>query len=208
MRRPIPAKAIYWPASKGYGDDYLTCDSTAFPELASIKARANSISPAPLGVFVKAVSEAQDRVLIIDDYLFNQGEGDQQQRIKQILDWFPETFSAKDVRMLIASTGTRESDLQISSKLFEYASMINDLKVHPDWIQITVKFTLMTHFPYVHDRFAIVDDELWHFGATVGGLHSKLNAASRGWPADEHRALAFFEAAWRGDAQVAKRHHS
>jgi len=33
----------------------------------------------------------------------------------------------------------------------------------------------------VHDRFALVDDELWHFGSTVGGGYGRLSAASRGW---------------------------
>jgi hypothetical protein len=52
-------------------------------------------------------------------------------------------------------------------------------------------------FPHLHDRFAIVDDELWHFGATVGGGHPNLNAASRGWSVASTRALDFFEEVWR-----------
>jgi hypothetical protein len=49
----------------------------------------------------------------------------------------------------------------------------------------------------VHDRFAIVDDELWHFGATVGGAHRSVNAFSRGWDAKTTRASEFFEEAWK-----------
>lgn len=48
----------------------------------------------------------------------------------------------------------------------------------------------------VHDRFALIDDELWHFGATVGGAHRSINAYSRGWDAGETRAMEFFEEAW------------
>lgn len=48
----------------------------------------------------------------------------------------------------------------------------------------------------VHDRFALVDDELWHFGATVGGAHRSINAYSRGWDAGKTRAIEFFEEAW------------
>ena len=33
----------------------------------------------------------------------------------------------------------------------------------------------------VHDRFAIVDDNLWHWGATVGGGHELLNVVTFGW---------------------------
>ena len=64
---------------------------------------------------------------------------------------------------------------------------------------VEVRFTLGTKFPYVHDRFAIIDDELWHFGATVGGLHQDVNAATRGWDVDDNDALRFFEVAWEGE---------
>lgn len=33
----------------------------------------------------------------------------------------------------------------------------------------------------VHDRFALLDDEIWHFGCTVGGITSTLTAYSGGW---------------------------
>ena len=33
----------------------------------------------------------------------------------------------------------------------------------------------------LHDRYVLVDDELWHFGSTVGGGHPELSSASRGW---------------------------
>lgn len=33
----------------------------------------------------------------------------------------------------------------------------------------------------IHDRFALLDDEIWHFGWTVGGIGSVLTAYSRGW---------------------------
>lgn len=34
----------------------------------------------------------------------------------------------------------------------------------------------------VHDRFSLIDDELWHFGGTVGAMEDEgLSAVSRGW---------------------------
>ena len=45
----------------------------------------------------------------------------------------------------------------------------------------------------VHDRFAIVDEELWHFGATVGGGHLTLNAFSRGFDAVATGMVKFFD---------------
>lgn len=32
-----------------------------------------------------------------------------------------------------------------------------------------------------HDRFALLDNEIWHFGGTVGGVNAHLTAYSRGW---------------------------
>ncbi len=51
--------------------------------------------------------------------------------------------------------------------------------------------------PYIHDRFAVTDNELWHFGGTVGGLHQDLTAVSRGWDASNHRFLYFFDELWK-----------
>lgn len=48
----------------------------------------------------------------------------------------------------------------------------------------------------LHDRFAIIDNELWHFGATVGGAHRSINAFSRGWDANEKGAITYFEQMW------------
>lgn len=40
-------------------------------------------------------------------------------------------------------------------------------------------------FYELHDRFAIVDDEVWHFGSTVGGGYYRFSAVSRGWSSAE-----------------------
>ena len=47
-----------------------------------------------------------------------------------------------------------------------------------------------------HDRFAIVDQELWHFGHTVGGGQRSVNAFSHGWSADTTGAVTYFEELW------------
>ena len=53
---------------------------------------------------------------------------------------------------------------------------------------------------YFHDRFAIVDSELWHFGSTVGGGYPGLTAVSRGWNAEDGEggtgAVLFYERLW------------
>lgn len=44
----------------------------------------------------------------------------------------------------------------------------------------------------VHDRFAIMDGEIWHCGAAIGGMHGALNAVSRGWFDEKGRLKNFF----------------
>lgn len=47
-----------------------------------------------------------------------------------------------------------------------------------------------------HDRFAVVDAELWHFGSTVGGGYHVLSAVSRGWSAHADSLAELFGAWW------------
>lgn len=54
------------------------------------------------------------------------------------------------------------------------------------------------NFPFPHDRFAVIDQELWHFGATVGGGHPSLTAQSRGWDAEVAGFKIFFERVFSG----------
>ncbi len=49
--------------------------------------------------------------------------------------------------------------------------------------------------PFIHDRFAVTDGELWHFGGTVSG-EQKLTAVSRGWNADSHGFIFLFKQIW------------
>ena len=46
-----------------------------------------------------------------------------------------------------------------------------------------------------HDRFAVMDFELWHFGSTVGGAYPKFGAVTRGWDGAEFRKV--FETIWK-----------
>ncbi len=48
-----------------------------------------------------------------------------------------------------------------------------------------------------HDRFALVDGILWHWGATVGGGYSGQNACSYGWSAQHTGAATWFDDLWR-----------
>lgn len=205
IKRPVPDKAILWPTARGYGDHpQQNTDSTKFPQLAAIKARKNSTPPEPLYEFVKAMGEAQDRIFVLDEYLFKEKENSLQIRLNQVLQWFPDSLQARDVRLLTASVNDSYTESDIKKQLERRATNINRVQAYPSGLQIEVRFTLTKYFPYIHDRFAIIDDELWHFGATVGGFHELVNAATRGWSVHDHGALTFFDTAWNGDSDMVR----
>lgn len=188
VERPFPEKKILWGSQEG--------GQTRFPALGEAWGRKNSGNPAPLMEFGDAVAGAQERVWIVDDYLLKPDSGSLTKRIEQILNWLPLSLAASDIRLLTRQTqGISEIELK---KFQQRAREINN---HPSrrgkLCGIKIKFHLSTRScGFIHDRFAIIDDELWHFGGTVGGLHAQVSAASRGWRAAEHDAIEFFEEIW------------
>jgi hypothetical protein len=207
--RPYPEQRILWPTFLGYGDGGGS-DSTAFPRLSAIKARRAARPPEALNAFVEAAWMAQDRILVLDDFLFKPQEGQSQRdRYEQILFWLPDGMVANDIRFLTNAHEDRSEQDTIQKRFNERVADINRRAPRRGGLaKIEIRFSLGSAFPYVHDRFAIIDSELWHFGATVGGLHNLVNAATRGWDAEAHDALRFFDDAWEGDddAQRGGRH--
>jgi hypothetical protein len=200
ITRPYLEPRILWPTFRGYGDGGES-DAGAFPSLAAIKARRAASPPEALTAFVLAAWEAQDRILVLDDFLFKPQEGQSQQsRYDQVLFWLPDGLVAKDVRFLTNAHEDKAQQGAIQNQFRDRVAAINQrAQRRADAAKIEIRFTLGSKFPYVHDRFAIVDSELWHFGATVGGLHSLVNAATRGWDAERHESVRFFNDAWNGD---------
>lgn len=104
-------------------------------------------------------------------------------RDSAVLEVFILTGSCRDVEMLRRRLST---------------TLVKNLRAQ---VQVAPVVEWRTHLERsnvcdVHDRFAIVDGELWHFGATVGGAHRSINAYSRGWDAAKARAREFFDEVW------------
>lgn len=183
----------------GFGSSHHHGDRQHLPDLTAIKARKASNPATQLQTFAQAVHNALERVWIIDPYLLIPDKGaDRDRRIQQVQAWFEHGFAGKDVRILTDATSDIEP--HIIKEFRKTQDRINEPRKLQAALEIQVRFTLSKQFPYVHDRFAVIDDELWHFGATVGGLHQDVSAASRGWHVEEHRAIEFFELAWKGDS--------
>lgn len=170
--------------------------SPRFPDMQTIYSRKGALEPMPMLAFSSAVSASVERIWIVDEYfLVPPDKAEADSRIRKVLEWLPTYITASDIRILT------KDHKQISGgmlRLFEHKQNdINDRRrAGQTRCRIEVCTRLTARFDHVHDRFAIIDDELWHFGATVGGFHPRVNAASRGWNAETSGAIDFFTLAW------------
>lgn len=167
-----------------------------FPrDIDTILARKRAPAPQPLQAFCDAVWNAQQRVWVLDGYfLVTDKNRKPDNRIVTILGWLHERMAASDIRILTADHAEVTEFLGLFKDQEHY---INESQTRRDTRCLIQINTGLNHSPIdVHDRFAIVDDELWHFGATVGGFHASVNAASRGWSATHSGAVGFFELIW------------
>ncbi|EJM18911.1 hypothetical protein PMI21_01882 [Pseudomonas sp. GM18] len=168
-----------------------------FPDIAAIKARQNVERVQIFDEFSNAILAAQSRVWIIDKRILSDDgkKPKHNQRLEKVSNWFRDTDQLKSVRILTGAPPDQNEALDVFSDL---SKEVTDRRgpLYPP-LDAQIKFTI-NKFPYIHDRFAIIDDELWHFGATVGGFHRHVNAASRGWDVNAHKAIDFFEMAWKG----------
>ena len=131
-------------------------------------------------MFKEHVTGAVDRVFIVDTYLLCAGALAEE----EVLSWFPDSFEGRDVRIMCGGLKVDRNQRQFEAMLTDRAAAINARRSGSGEpaVSMQIKFTHdPSRYPFVHDRFAIVDDELWHFGATVGGFHHGVNAATRGW---------------------------
>ncbi|HCE2222820.1 TPA: hypothetical protein NJ360_004333 [Vibrio parahaemolyticus] len=201
---------ILWAAQEGFGN-LPNGDLSKFPKMDAIVNRKNAFMTNPLQTFWTAISNAKERIWIIDPYLFEpeNNKNSRQNRIQFIINQLHETLEACDIKMITKSHNTivnKNVDDDILVQFKEHAQLLNGLKSKGlTMCDIDIKFNLTTNFDYIHDRFAIIDDELWHFGATVGGFHSLVSAATRGWDANEHGAIDFFKLVWSTEGIVGKK---
>jgi len=177
----LPAKQLLWPGytNGGVFFDDLTSSTPYYCALNRLKLKDSSGSKA----FWEKAQVAQS-VYILDPYI-----------VFEVM--------AKIRDHLMNSTYLQE--LKILCRASDDAGRINDTfedlkKVILKRAKVPCVFELKqsNNLDPLHDRYAVLDDELWHFGSTVGGLHEGITSFSRGWSADEHKFLDLFNALWRG----------
>ena len=193
--RPVPSApstlpALLWPS---VGNDGSSVGAVYFPDREHIHWRRELCkkSAMTLPTFVQAVATAHRRLFIMDSHFDEIGVNSLQRAL--------EGSQVSDVRLLtghVRDLETKRIDLENRINLYR-----NDQRVNVRWHTTLDR----NSYPFLHDRFAVVDGALWHFGATVGGGHPGLNAASGPWPAEETRSVDFFEECWKESRPLERR---
>ena len=143
-----------------------------------------NVIPLNLKSFESAVSQAQICILVLDPHFDEVGV--------DALGPALESSTAWDIRLLTGSGDIDEQQRRKLNKSLTRWRNINTVASRPAEVHWSAKLD-KHRFPFLHDRFAIIDGALWHFGSTVGGGHHGLTAASGPWSATKTRAKPFFE---------------
>ena len=174
------SRESYYPNTK-QATDLLSC-----PNLRDIKDRyrEGEKNALVLDSFTRTLRNASDKIWILDTYLHkNFSKNDV---FESILKSIFINKAIIDVRFYLKSK-TNEEDIKEIVKF--YNDLIREDRSNSRATTIALKF--YDNLNYVHDRFAIVDDYLWHFGSDVGASLPSLHATSYGWNA-EKLEITFF----------------
>lgn len=133
-----------------------------YPRKRLTESEKTSYKPEVIKAFEDALLDVEDRIWIMDPYF------DAVYGLNSI--WFHLCQSqAREIKII---SHEAKPEKWIEKQIAEYSRK-------PD-----AEIQWKVCFHELHDRFAFLDDELWHFGSTVGGGYPGFGAASRGWATD------------------------
>ena len=187
---PLVEPRLLWPSIR-YRQGVENEDLSRFPTRRRVNGRHaahHAGTTLKLVAFETAVTKALVRILVLDPHFDAMGA--------RVLGSALSFSHAEDVRLL---TGGGDIDRKTRERLRrEFTQHLN--RYQPGSRRFEVRWNANLDkrcFPFLHDRFAIIDGGLWHFGSNVGGGHPGLTAASGPWTASLTRAAEFFEECWR-----------
>jgi len=139
--------------------------------------------------FREALSKAERHIYVLDVYAYDGA--------LPVLHEAMRTTKATDIRILSGKINKDDkrinlfcsinNDGNIKSTHFTLDDAVKQLRAdraEGDSSQrhrATVEWRFLLDANLVHDRFSLIDDELWHWGTSVGGVHAGIHASSRGW---------------------------
>lgn len=183
--KPAVGPQLLWP-SIWYGRRIEAEDASFFPVRRLVVERyaaGKNDNALKLVAFEAAIMNSAVRILVLDPHFDENGA--------RVLGPAFSSSQASDIRLL---TSNRDTRARFKERFTRYRNLNRH---HPDRIEVRWTTELdKLKFPFLHDRFAIVDGALWHFGSTVGGSHRRLTAASGPWSTAATRAVEFFEECW------------
>lgn len=184
---------LLWPSLE-YGSPPRCRDFLHFPDMDRVQQRYE-LGPQheeeetgvcfPLAAFTCAVEQSLNCVLVLDPHFDGVGVDALAPALASSL--------AKDIRLLTASGKRRRETLRRMLEEYRNMDRPRSARTQVFWSAILDN----SSFPFLHDRFAIVDGALWHFGSTVGGGYRGLTAASGPWSEDDTQGKRFFDDCWR-----------
>lgn len=138
-------------------------------------------------VFVTALQSSNQRVWLLDSYLHKAIKNDSPIKLELLLDYLK--HGDRNIRLYLKSDTNKTSIKELVDKYNQ--QYLEKKKTRSSLIEYRF-FDL----DFIHDRFAIVDNILWHFGSDIGSSNTSLNATSYGWNADKLGVIIFFEELW------------
>lgn len=189
LSEPSVDPQLLWPSIK-YGERGIeNQDVHSFPDVQDVHDRHAKVNnDMKLIAFEDAVIGAEVHILVLDPHFDTTGFN--------VLEAAISISQARDVRLL---TGRGRIEKEKRERLRKQLTKgLNENRVDLPQVEVLWEATLdKRSFPFLHDRFAIVDGGLWHFGSTVGGGHRGLTAVSGPWSVIKTRAKEFFDECWR-----------
>jgi hypothetical protein len=188
--RSISGPQIVWPTMLLGVRGYEEGDAKRFPDNEEYHARrVLGIGGAMSTEFRSAVRRARDRIWVLDDYLFADDKS-----AERLIDTLFDT-GAIDIKLATSEkAGAKEWTRYLKALVPDFQRRNPATRIQ---VSLNLRKTELRNMVDVHDRFAVIDDVLWHCGATIGGLHHAINAMTFGWSAHETKAVEFFDRLWR-----------
>jgi len=165
-----------------------------FPTLKELEKNSSYEENKQFLPFLEAIRKAEELLWIIDKNFLQKKEPSGQNGIDTICEAVA-VSNVKDIKIIAMPGGSKSSIVGAEVKRLKDARKRHKSEQERLPIAICTNLNKQTS-SLIHDRFAIVDNVLWHFGSDVGGRDAALNAVSFGWDADITHAKSFFWELW------------
>lgn len=159
------------------------CDSKTKYNLKKLHTEKRPISD----VFVTALQSSNQRVWLLDSYLHKASENNPLIKLESLLNFLE--YGDRNIRLYLKSD---KNVTNIKELIDEY----NRQYLKKDKTNSSLIEYKFFNLDFIHDRFAIVDNILWHFGSDIGASNASLNTTSYGWNANKNGVISFFEELW------------